>query len=438
MVRLKTLIISGAVASLAMAALTVIFAILGAGLGQGELSSFAIFTTAAALNIMGLLATVLVVYWRFNIIYTGHMPSRWETTLSISIAVAAIVTAFDVATLLFSQFHQSNMAEHHQFGLLDSAFALWAISVFAHIFLFTAATNRKTLKPLASSSLPHAILQPVEMRVATPVSRVRSWTSPQPQYSWPSSPALSSASWEGKMAPSAASQVHLITIPMPTMTARESWPSSNNAFATLPTPADLHKMRTAPYHSLRAGSRRPMTRSSRRLEPIPGSRPTSMVADDMQRSPLQAIDANARQSMPASLTPKSRRPLVRSQSTPIYIFEDENSPPPPPPTPPTTTTTAPMSSATADASPELKRKRFSADHEAHIHPLFRTNNTLPPPKATVGTTLVASALAGQTISVRVLSSRTPSTRLRDAASVSSFASVRSTDGLAPDGLVDVV
>lgn len=436
MVRLKTLIIFGAVASFAMAALTVIFAILGAGLGQGELSSFAIFTTAAALNIVGLLNAVLVVYWRFNIIYTGYMPSRWQTTLSISIAVAAIVTAFNVATLLFSQFHQSNMAEHHQLGLLDSAFALWAVSVFAHIFLFTAATNRKTLKPLASSSLPHAILQPVEMRVATPVSRVRSRTSPQPQYSWPSSPALSNASWEGKTAPSAASQVQLITIPMPTMTARESWPSSNNAFATLPTPADLHKMRTAPYHSLRVGSRRPMTRNSRRLESIPGSRPTSMVADDIQRSPLQAIDANARQSMPDSLTLKSRRPLVRSQSTPVYIFEDENSPPPPPPPPPPTT--APTSSATTDASPELKRKRFSADHEAHIHPLFRTNNTLPPPKATVGTTLVASALAGQTISVRVLSSRTPSTRLRDAASVSSFASIRSTDDVAPDGLVDVV
>lgn len=400
-------------ALVALATFSIMFAL---GLGRGGSATFGVLITAASLNILGSMDTILVVYWRFSNDTRRLTPTHWGVRFPISIMVAVIVTAFEVASLLFIEFYPEEKAAYI-FGvdtsrIVYSAFAVWAVCVFAYIILFAACTSpTRTTQAIDAGCSPPLAPQPAEMRAHTPVSATNSWTSPHGRYSWPSSPALSSVSWDGKTSMHSVSQVHLITVPRVPSPARESWPSGNNVFAALPTPAELHKMRSHTYSNPRTVSRRNTIINFRKLEPIPGSRPTSVVVDGVERTPLQPIDANS-QSVPIRISKsKTRRALVRSQSTPIYIYEDENSSP---------------ESQTSEAVHEIKRKRFSADQEAHIHPLFRAGSHLPPPKTTHGTTLVASSLAGQTISVRDLSTRgAPSRKVRNATSISSISSLRS-------------
>lgn len=103
---------------------------------------------------------------------------------------------------------------------------------------------------------------------------------------------------------------------------------------------------------------------SRRLEPIPGSRPVS---------PAKRLDGPFLPDDPAD-TPLPDSPMA----SPVLSQPD-------------------LGSFRAARPRAVSRPHSSQSQEAHIHPLFRSESPNPPPIASPGTIITASPYAGQVV-----------------------------------------
>ncbi len=142
------------------------------------------------------------------------------------------------------------------------------------------------------------------------------------------------------------------------------------------------------------------------LEPIPGSR---------SPSPAKALEGPFFQTSPSLSPPASPlpQPSVSQPNSPptspidhpldLPNFSVMFPPPSPLPSSPPPATPRQMNfSRPGSRSGSVAIPRSRAPSEDHIHPLFRTSSPIPPPSASVNTTVTAAPEAGQLINERML------------------------------------
>jgi len=367
---------------------TLIFAVV---LSMSRSHLFGLALTTAVLNVLSLVwvAILFTQISRKESTRIGRTSGFMMPTILISCTTAVMT----LTTLLCMQV-QPSITTDTTFGstifdLLCVEYALWAIQLVIQAIFFLLcfkARRNPAFTSVIPQDMPPRLPEIQEHKSTISLPYITFPWYPDSSKSSPSSPSTSTFSSEAKISSRTSQQTPVSPISFRTrLTEHFHSPRlSKSAFsehvsqANIGDPSAKPKEEQATIIVLR-----PTSSINRRVEPISGSRPnspataldgpilTNILHVDHSPTPHRRESSSAFLDTSALLASEGGHNQESRREVPAEILDSRQGGLPP--------------------------------DESNVHPLFRTDNPLPPPTATHGTIITASAFSGQYVSARTLS-----------------------------------
>jgi len=379
----------GVVAAASTALSTAIVWVFAVALVMDQNDAMGLALAAGMIDILGLLCIVLLLGRVFHSAHYDAATSRSNKAINVvNFVIAGIAALLTLALLLWLQLRPVTDLQviGDRFSALKGAgFALWIVSLLGSVAFFLLNLAKQSSKARGQSATVEETLEKLpETREVMQPNALHCFRGAVHYQSPPSSPSFSSFSSESKF--SCVSVRPLATLVQ-----------SSSMTALIPNAAPLPETHCIPFpapditrykHFASDATARPsnlgrpvltVCTAATKLEPIPGSRPNSWAG--MLNPPFP------KKSTPG-MSPQRHSAAARSRSVCSHSPE-----------------------APKIENPKNFRRRSRSvpsinSNESHIHPLFRTDSPLPPPTPTTGTSVVASAFGGQTMSAKSITRAT--------------------------------
>jgi len=387
----------GVVAAASTALSTAIVWVFAVALVMDQNDAMGLALAAGMIDILGLLCLVLLVGRVLrNAHYDAPIGKSDKAINIVNVVIAGIAALLTLALLLWLQLRpvaDLQVIGDHFSAFKGAEFALWIVSVLGSAAFFSINLAKQSSRGRRQPATMEETLEKLpETREVMQPKTLHCFRGAVHYQSPPSSPCFSSFSSESKM--SCVSVRPLATLAQ-----------SSSMTALIPNAAPLPETRCIPFpapdltqykHFGSDATSRPsklgrpvltVATTATKLEPIPGSRPNSWAG--MLNPPFP-------QKSTPGMSLQRHSAAARSHSVCAHSLEVPKT-----------------------ENPKAFRRRSRSvpsinSNESHIHPLFRTDSPLPPPTPTTGTSVVASAFGGQTMSAKSITRATSQSYLASA------------------------